>query len=108
MVCGEWNQKVHALPPQGADEPLAQGVGLRSPYRRLEHPQPQVTDVVIQREYRKNKATFHASPPASISPALARVPLKFPSAAPPRQRPPVSRPCPPWSSPQPPLHASSW
>jgi hypothetical protein len=34
-----------------------------------------------EEEYRKNKAPFHASPPASVSPSLARVP---------------------WSSPQPP------
>jgi hypothetical protein len=48
MVCGEWNHKVHALPPQGADEPLAECIGLRSPYRRLKHPQPQVADALVQ------------------------------------------------------------
>ena len=48
MVCGEWNQIVHALPPQRADEPLAEGIGLRRPYRRLEHPQPQVADAWVK------------------------------------------------------------
>src|SRR5215470_7770655 len=48
MVCGEWNQKVHALSPQGADEPLAECIGLRSPYRRLEHPQPQVAEALVK------------------------------------------------------------
>jgi len=48
MICGEWNQKVQALPPQGADEPLAEGIGLRSPYWRLEHPQPQVANALVQ------------------------------------------------------------
>ena len=36
-------------------------------------------------EYRKNKATFHASPPASVSPSRARVPPGVP----------LSRPSPP-------------
>src|SRR5215467_4928715 len=48
MVCGEWNQKVHALSPQGADEPLAEGIGLRRPDRRLAHPHPQVADALVQ------------------------------------------------------------
>src|SRR5215472_17169176 len=48
MVCGEWNQKVEALPPQRADKPLAERIGLRSPHRRLEHPQPQVTYASVQ------------------------------------------------------------
>ncbi len=48
MVCREGNQVIHAFPPQRADEPLAEGIGLRSPHRRLEHPQPQVVDALVK------------------------------------------------------------
>ena len=48
MVCAQRNQKVEALPPQRADKSLAERIGLRSPHRRLEHPQPQVTYALVQ------------------------------------------------------------
>ena len=48
MVCREGNQVIHAFPPQRADEPLAECIGLRRPHRRLEHPQPQVVDTLIK------------------------------------------------------------
>ena len=47
IVCGERNQKVHALPLQGTDGPFAEGIGLRSLYRRLEHPHPQVAAALV-------------------------------------------------------------
>src|SRR5262245_35285205 len=49
---------------------------------------------VAMSEYRKNKATFHASPPASVSPSRARVPPGVPLS---RPSPPAAaarrRPC---------------
>ena len=48
MVCREGNQIIHAFPPQRADEPLAEGIGLWCPHRRLAHPQPQVVDALVK------------------------------------------------------------
>src|SRR6516165_9693292 len=48
MVCRQGNHVIHTFPPQRADEPLAERIGLRSPHRRLEHPQPQVADALIK------------------------------------------------------------
>ena len=48
VVFCERDDEIQALPPQRADEPFAEGVGLRSPHRCLEHPQPQVTYALVK------------------------------------------------------------
>ena len=47
-MCGEGNEEVQTLPPQRADEPLAERIGLRCPHWRLEHPQSQVADALVE------------------------------------------------------------
>ena len=39
MVCAQRNQKVDALPPQRADKPLAQRIGLRTLWWCFENPE---------------------------------------------------------------------
>src|SRR5919109_4569090 len=48
MVLTQWNEAIETFPPQRADEPLAERIGLRRPHRRLEHPQAQVTDALVK------------------------------------------------------------
>src|ERR671923_1781237 len=48
MVLSQRDHKIETFPPQRADEPLAEGIGWRSPHRRLEHPQPQVADALVK------------------------------------------------------------
>ena len=48
MVYSQWNHKVQALPPQRADEPLAEGIRLRALRRRFEHLQAQVTYMLVK------------------------------------------------------------
>jgi hypothetical protein len=48
VILSQRNEKVQAFPPQRADEPLAERIGLRSPHRRLEHPQPQVAEALVK------------------------------------------------------------
>ena len=44
----EWDQKVQALPPQRADEPLAEGIGLGTAHWGFEDPQPQMLHLLVQ------------------------------------------------------------
>jgi hypothetical protein len=48
VVCCQGDQKVQALSPQRAQEPLTQGIGLGTPHRCLQDPQPQVSDTLIE------------------------------------------------------------
>ena len=48
MVDPQRNNTVQTFPPQRADEPLAERIGLRSPHWRLEHPQPQVAHTLVE------------------------------------------------------------
>src|SRR5215468_2799427 len=48
VMLGEWDHTIQAFPSQRADEPLAERIGLRRPYRRLAHPQPQVADALVE------------------------------------------------------------
>jgi len=48
MVFRQGDDKVETFSPQRANEPFAEGIGLRSPHRRLEHPQPQVADALVK------------------------------------------------------------
>src|SRR5215471_5617875 len=48
VVLCQGKHEVQTLAPQCADEPFAEGVGLRSPHRCLEHPQPQVTYAMVK------------------------------------------------------------
>ena len=60
-------------------------LGTVSPYPEQES--EELDYGVVAREYRKNKAPFHASPPASVSPSRARVP---PGRAPQPPSPPAA------------------
>src|SRR5712692_9502489 len=44
----EWYQKIQALPPQRADEPLAERIGLGTLGRRFENPEPKVADAPVE------------------------------------------------------------
>jgi hypothetical protein len=59
---------------------------VRGKYVKLKKPEGAMMLKGQKVEYRKNKATFHASPPASGSPSLARVPSGSSPQLPPRQR----------------------
>jgi len=48
MTCRQGNHVIQAFPPQRADEPLAERLGLRSPHRRLAHSQSQVADALVK------------------------------------------------------------
>src|SRR5437016_13282335 len=48
VVLGKRDYKIETFPPQRADEPLAERIGLRGPHRRLEHPQSQVAYVLVK------------------------------------------------------------
>src|SRR5438132_4212865 len=48
VVLGKRDYKIETFPPQRADEPLAERIGLRSPHRRLEHLQPQVAYALVK------------------------------------------------------------
>ena len=48
MVFSQGNQKVQAFPPQRADEPLAERIGLRTLRRRFEHPESQVAYALVE------------------------------------------------------------
>jgi hypothetical protein len=49
VVLGERDHEVQAFPPQRAQEPLAERVGLRTPHRCFQDPEPQVPHLLIQR-----------------------------------------------------------
>jgi hypothetical protein len=48
VVLSERDQKVQAFPPERAQETFADGVGLGTPHRGLEYPQPQVAYALIE------------------------------------------------------------
>jgi hypothetical protein len=48
MVYSQWNHKVQTFPPQRADEPLAEGIGLRALRWRFEDSQAQVTNTLVK------------------------------------------------------------
>ena len=62
VVLSQGDHEVQALPPQRADEPLAQGIGLRALRRRFEDPQPQMAHALVEllgedasRSWRRNR-----------------------------------------------------
>jgi hypothetical protein len=48
VVFGERDQKVQALPPQHAQQALAEGIRLGAAHRGFEHPQPQVAHLLVE------------------------------------------------------------
>jgi hypothetical protein len=48
MVLSERNQKVQVSPPECAQEPLTEGIGLGTPYRGFEDSQPQVAYTLVE------------------------------------------------------------
>ena len=48
VVLAEGNQEVQALPPQRAQEPLTQGIGLGTPHRCFQDPATQVPHLLIE------------------------------------------------------------
>ena len=48
MMLAERDQNVQAFPPERAQEPLTQGVGLGTPHGGCEGPQPQVAYTLVE------------------------------------------------------------
>jgi len=48
VVFRQWNHEVQALPPQRAQQPLTQGIGLGASHRGFEDPQPQVAHILVE------------------------------------------------------------
>ena len=44
----EGNDKIHALPPQRTNEPLAERIRLRALWRRFQDSEPQVADALVK------------------------------------------------------------
>jgi hypothetical protein len=49
VALSERYQQIQALPPERADEPLAERMGLRTLGRRFEDPEPQVAYALVER-----------------------------------------------------------
>ena len=48
VALSEWYQQIQALPPERADEPLAERIGLRTLGRRFEDPEPKVPYALVE------------------------------------------------------------
>src|SRR5215510_13478008 len=48
VAYSEWDETIEALLPERAQEPLAQRIGLRTPHRGLEHPEPEVPYALVE------------------------------------------------------------
>ena len=53
VVPGQRDQKVQAFPPQRAQQPLAERIGLGAPHWSFEHPEPQMAHTAGQVAGRK-------------------------------------------------------
>ena len=49
MSLAQRNHEVEALPADGADQPLAQGIGLRTSIGRFQYLQPEIVDRPVER-----------------------------------------------------------
>jgi hypothetical protein len=48
VVLGERDQEVQAFPPQRAQEPLTETIGLGTPHGCFQHPEPQVAHALVE------------------------------------------------------------